>query len=97
MLSRICVAGTIVLAVSLPVMLAGCSKLDRDHYDQVQTGMTIEHVKKILGEPDETKSGGVDVLGIGGTATTLTWKSGDKSITVTFVNDKVVKKDMSNL
>ncbi len=97
MLNRTIVIGTLALALSLPVVLAGCSKMNREHYDQVQTGMTLDQVKKILGEPDETKSGGVNVLGVGGSATTMTWKSGDKSITVTFVNDKVVAKDMSNL
>jgi hypothetical protein len=97
MANRACVIAAVALALALPVVLAGCSKVDRGHYDQVQTGMTLEQVKKIMGDPDETRSGGVDVLGIGATATTLTWKSGDKSITVTFVNDKVVAKDMSNL
>lgn len=47
--------------------------------------------------PDETRSGRGNVLGVGGSATTMTWKSGDKFITVKFLNDKVVAKDTSNL
>ena len=39
---------------------------------------------------------GIDT-GVGGDVTTLTWKSGDKSIVVMFVNNKVVQKNMSNL
>ncbi len=75
----------------------GCSKVTKENYTKVESGMTVQQVKDILGNPDETKSGGVSVLGVGADTTTMTWKSGDKSITVTFVNDKVVKTDMSNL
>jgi hypothetical protein len=97
MVNRILTIGVIALGLCLPVVLAGCSKIDREHYDQVQAGMTIDQVKKILGDPAETNSAGGSVLGISGNATTMTWKTGDKSITVSFVNDKVVVKNMSNL
>ena len=37
------------------------------------------------------------MLDIEADKTTMTWKSGDKSITVTFVGDKVVTTGMQNL
>ena len=93
-------AGTVALmaiAVFMLSAIAGCSKVNRGNYDKIQSGMTVQQVKDILGNPDETTSGGASVLGVGGTATTMVWKSGNKSITVTFVNDTVVKTSMSNL
>ena len=95
------IATVVTVMVSLAVLLGGLggcsSKISRENYDKVQTGMTVAQVKEILGEPAETKSGGASVLGIGGTASTLTWKAGDKTITLTFVNDQLTTKSMSNL
>ena len=92
--------GTVALVALVAFVLAGavgCNRVTRENYDKVQPGMTLEQVKAILGEPDETKSGGVNVLGVTADKSTMTWKSGDKSITVTFVGDKVVTTGMSNL
>lgn len=77
--------------------LAGCERVTRENYDRVQLGMPMQQVKQLLGEPDQITSGGAEVMGFGGTAANMVWRSGNKSITVTFVNDKVVKKGMSNL
>lgn len=87
---------TAVLVFSL-AGLYGCNKLDMKHYERIQAGMSVEQVKDILGEPAETKSAGGSVLGVGGSVTTMIWKSGDREIRVDFLNNQVVKKDFSNL
>lgn len=91
-------AATVLLGLMfVTANIGGCGKLNRENYDKIQNGMTVQQVQEILGKPDETTSGGTEVLGFGGTATTMTWRSGDQSIVVTFVNDKVVRKSMNNL
>jgi hypothetical protein len=94
---RVSILAVIAVAVFLVSALGGCGRVSRQNYDKVKAGMTTQQVQDILGKPDETSSGGASVLGVGGTATTMVWKSGNRNITVTFVNDKVVKTSMSNL
>ena len=50
-----------------------------------ETGMTLEEVKGILGEPTEENAAGIGDMSAGG----YVWKDGDKTITVTFMNEKV--------
>ncbi|MCE5328354.1 MAG: hypothetical protein LLG01_18285 [Planctomycetaceae bacterium] len=84
-------------AVALFLAPAGCSHVNSTNYNRVTTGMTIEQVKDILGDPQEVNSGGGEILGVGASATNMVWRSGNKSITVVFVNNQVVSKSMSNL
>jgi hypothetical protein len=53
--------------------------------------MTLAQVKEILGEPTESSS--VDVAVLSGTVSK--WKQGDVTITIQFVNGKVVAKQFS--
>jgi hypothetical protein len=70
----------------LLVVVACGSKVSEDNYGKIKTGMTLEEVKGILGDPTETPAA-VGVAGV--SAGAYVWKDGDKSITVTLMNDKV--------
>jgi hypothetical protein len=96
-MNRISAVAMIALAAFVLAGGVGCNKVTRENYNKVQAGMTVQQVKDILGNPDETRSAGASVLGISADKTTMTWKSGDKSITVTFVNDQVLTTSMQNL
>ena len=70
----------------------GCSKVTSDNYDKIETGMTVTQVEQILGKGTEEAGGAVAIGNLSGSAKTVTWGSGEKSITVTFANDKMVMK-----
>ena len=81
--------GTILLCSGL---LLGCgSKVTQENYAKVQSGMTQAEVKAILGEPTESSS--IAFGSVGGT--TATWKGGGGTITIQFMNDKVIAKLMT--
>ncbi len=66
----------------LLLLLAGCSKLDLEHYNQVKTGMSYQEVTAILGTATQCD----EVLG----ARNCVWQSDEKKINVAFVADKAV-------
>jgi hypothetical protein len=80
-------------------MLAGCggSKVSKSNFDKVQIGMTQAEVEKILGKGTEEAGAGGAVGGIAASGKILSWTDGEKKITITFVNDKVVTKIPSGL
>ncbi len=82
-----------ILAVMLlAVLVAGCAtKVTKENFDKIHTGMTQSQVQAILGEPTEASS--VDLPMLSGTSST--WRSGDTTITVQFVNGKVVAKQFN--
>lgn len=99
MKTTLLMVGVVLIAGGL--VMCGCGKMqskmtkvNKDNYEKIKTGMTPAEVVSILGEADETKTGGASVVGIGGTGTTMIWKSGKEMIRVEFINDKVVKKDL---
>jgi chemotaxis signal transduction protein len=96
-MNRISAVAVIAMVAFLLAGVVGCNRVTRENYNKVQAGMTVQQVKDILGNPDETKSAGASVLGISADKTTMIWKSGDKSITVTFVNEQVLTTSMQNL
>lgn len=74
-------------------LLSACgSRINQEHFDRIQTGMTLEEVTSILGKPDESSSASFGTIS-GGTAT---WKRDETMITVQFVNDKVQFKQFTN-
>ena len=84
--------GIVVVVVLAAFTLAGCgSRINQDNFEKVQTGMTMAQVKLILGEPTESSS--VDVAVFSGTVSK--WQAGDLTITIQFVNSKVVAKQLS--
>ncbi|MCE5276936.1 MAG: DUF3862 domain-containing protein [Planctomycetaceae bacterium] len=87
----------VALAAALVLAPMACNRLTHTNYDRIRTGMTVDQVKDILGEPQEVDSGGGEILGVGASGTSMVWRSGNKTITVVFVNNQVVSKSMSNL
>jgi hypothetical protein len=89
--------------------LTACSqsKLTTANYDRVTTGMSQQDVEAILGPGKEQASSsvavpsqsvaGVTVPGANTSAKVLTWQEGQKLISVTFVNGKVMSKTQFGL
>lgn len=95
----------ILLVLLFCLALAGCkSKVTKANYDKITDGMTLKEVEAILGEGSLQGDGsgtaaqfGVHLAPAGGRGKTYVWESGDKSITVIFVDDKVKFKDSKKL
>ena len=86
---RLCLFAALLVLSSF---LVGClSKVNKDNFDKIKTGMTEADVKDILGGPTESK--GVNVAIVSGTNST--WKGPDGTITIQFVNGKVFAKEFS--
>jgi hypothetical protein len=88
---KFCIKRFILLAVvgfALALLACGSSRVNPDNFVKIETGMTQAQVTALLGQPTESSS--VDIAGFSGT--TSTWKSRDLTITVQFMNGKVVAK-----
>ena len=85
-LSRCQQLGSLFLGVAMCVFLIGCggSKVSEANYKKVTNDMTEAQVKDILGAPTEEKSAGP--------AKTSIWKSGNDTISITFMDGKVKMK-----
>ncbi|MBM4300774.1 MAG: outer membrane protein assembly factor BamE [Deltaproteobacteria bacterium] len=83
----------VALSLVICMSLVSCSgsKISQENFEKIQTGMPLAQVTAILGEPTESSS--VDVAVFSGTVSK--WKAGDATITVQFVNGKVVAKQLS--
>jgi outer membrane protein assembly factor BamE (lipoprotein component of BamABCDE complex) len=79
------------LLICVFCLLACSSRINQANFEKVQTGMTMAQVTVILGEPTESSS--VDVAIFSGTVSK--WQAGDVTITIQFVNGKVVAKQLS--
>jgi hypothetical protein len=84
---------TAALSLVICLGLVSCSsfKISQENFEKIQTGMSMAQVTAILGEPTESSS--VDVAVFSGTVSK--WKAGDITITIQFVNGKVVAKQLS--
>ncbi len=87
---RLSLLRAVALAVVICMSLGSCagSKINQENFDKIQTGMTLAQVQAILGEATESSS--LDVTVVSGTVSK--WKTGDITITIQFVNGKVVAK-----
>ncbi|MEJ2671976.1 MAG: outer membrane protein assembly factor BamE [Deltaproteobacteria bacterium] len=81
----------VVLALCVLCLVACGSRINQANFEKIKTGMTMAQVRLILGDPTETSS--VDVAVFSGTVSK--WKAGDLTITIQFVNGKVVAKQLS--
>lgn len=83
--------GPAVLALAL--ILGGCgNRVDRAHFERIETGMSQEEVVAILGEPDT-----IDSVSIGRVSgSTAQWRGGGRVITVVFANDEVTFKSFGD-
>ncbi len=81
--------------------LASCggkvSKVSKSNFDKVTNGMTLAEVEGILGKGTESAGAAGAVGDLTGSAKSVVWKDGDKSITVNFLNDKVAVKTQTGL
>jgi len=78
--------------------LAGCgSKVTKSNLDKITNGMTLAEVEAILGKGTEATGASGTVGDLTGSAKSVTWKDGDKTITINFINDKVVLKTSTGL
>jgi outer membrane protein assembly factor BamE (lipoprotein component of BamABCDE complex) len=84
--------GIVGVLVLCTFCLVACgSRINSANFEKIQTGMTMAQVTVILGEPTESSS--VDVAVFSGTVSK--WRAGDVTITIQFVNGKVVAKQLS--
>jgi hypothetical protein len=80
------------------VLVVGCgSKVSKGNYDKISNGMTVAEVEGIMGKGAEEAAGAGAIGNLAGSAKVMSWKDGDKTITVTFVNDKVTAKIQKGL
>ncbi|MEM6821973.1 MAG: outer membrane protein assembly factor BamE [Verrucomicrobiota bacterium] len=82
---------TFVVVTVMTVMVACGNKLTSDNFAKIKNGMTEEEVKSLLGKPSEVKSG--EMLGL--SSTTFTYKKGESSAVVGFINGKVTHRSGS--
>lgn len=66
----------------LLLLLAGCSKLTIENYNQVKTGMSYDEVTALLGSATNCD----EVLGL----RKCLWQDGDKRVEVAFAADKAM-------
>lgn len=72
--------------------LAACgSRLNQENFDRIREGMSQKEVREILGDPVDAS--GASILGL--SAGEAAWKDDKTTITVHFLNDKVVTKRMA--
>jgi outer membrane protein assembly factor BamE (lipoprotein component of BamABCDE complex) len=83
----------VVLSLVICMSLVSCSgsRISQENFEKIQTGMALAQVQAILGAPTESSS--VDVAVFSGTVSK--WRAGDVTITIQFVNGKVVAKQLS--
>jgi hypothetical protein len=80
------------LALGL-LLLTACATVTRENYDRIRTGMTLDEVVDILGEPDDLDSVGLGPL----EAANATWVGKSGTISIQFAGGKVlVKRFLSN-
>lgn len=78
----------LLIAASL-LILSGCSKVTKNNYDKIESGMSYDEVVKLIGSPE----GCDEAFGI----TSCEWKSGKARINVKLVSDQVTFTSANNL
>lgn len=77
---------------------AGCaSRVTRENYDRIHDGMSVSEVEGILGKPDKDKRAGFAFGDVDASGGVMVWESGDKMISVTVAQGKVVVKVQKGL
>lgn len=69
----------------LLLLLTGCDPVSRENYAKIETGMTMDEVVRILGEPTDLKSVGVGPLEV----STARWEGKKGTISIQFAGEKV--------
>ncbi len=79
----------LIVFAALSLAVIGCSKVTQENYDKLKVGMAYEEVKKILGDPTNCESR----LGV----KSCKWQSGEKTIELKILADKVIFHAKMNL
>ncbi|TMH98546.1 MAG: DUF3862 domain-containing protein [Betaproteobacteria bacterium] len=79
------------VAILLLTLAACSSRLNQENFDKVRDGMSQKEVREILGDPVDAS--GASFLGL--SSGEAVWKDNKTTITVHFLNDKVISKHMS--
>jgi hypothetical protein len=85
-----------ILLIASMLALDGCnsgpfSTLTQENLDKIQTGMSSAQVKAILGEPTESKTEPIPI--VGGTKTTFTYTNNQSNVVIVLKNDQVQTKE----
>jgi len=80
---------TIVVALAVGLVAAGCSKLTPENYAKLKPGLTYGEVTAILGSPSRCD----DLLGF----KSCRWGDDSRNITVRFAGDQVVLYSAENV
>jgi hypothetical protein len=86
------------LAISAISIMGAChsgpmSTLTQENLDKIQPDMTSEQVKAILGEPTDSKTEPIPI--VGGTKTTYTYTNDKDRVVIVLKNDTVQTKEGS--
>jgi len=81
----------LVLVICMSLVSCAGSKISQENFEKIHTGMSLAQVTGILGPPTESSS--VDVAVFSGTVSK--WKAAGITITIQFVNGKVVAKQLT--
>jgi hypothetical protein len=84
-----------VLCAALSLLLLGCGggsalTLTQANLDKVQTDMSQNDVRSILGSPSESKTDPIPI--VGGTQTTYSYHNDHADVVIVFKNDQVKEK-----
>jgi coenzyme F420-reducing hydrogenase gamma subunit len=79
------------MVICMSLVSCSGSKISQENFEKIQTGMPLAQVTAILAPATESSS--VDVAVVSGTV--AKWKAGDVTITIQFVNGKVVAKQLT--
>jgi len=83
------------LCLALSLLIAGCgalasASLTQANLDKIHDDMSPAEVKSILGEPTDSKSEPIPI--VGGTQTIYTYHSDSADVTIIFKNDLMKEK-----
>ncbi|UFS61968.1 DUF3862 domain-containing protein [Sulfurimonas sp. HSL-3221] len=70
-----------MILAALIVLVSGCSKVTKENYDKIESGMSYDEVVKLIGKP----KGCSETLGI----SSCQWKSDGAVIDIKFISDQV--------
>lgn len=79
------------LILSLSLLVTACSRINQTNFEKIKSGMSMQEVVAILGEPTSSDSINLGIF----SGTSATWKDTNAEITVQFLNDKVEVKSFS--
>ena len=78
-----------VLAMSLMLVLLGCSKLTLENYNKITVGMSYDETTQLIGAPDKCD----DIMGV----RNCQWGDDRRFVNISFVGGKVLLFSSSNL